>query len=115
MERCALCKAQDTALFENGVPICLKCVAASPEVRKARVTLFRDVREATERSEAATDAFTTAASNIPSGIPHPDGVQRIRNASRVMTAARNEMMAAHKRLNDLVEHGVIPEDLKHNG
>ena len=32
---------------------------------------------------------------IPSGLPHPDGTQRIRNASnRQLTIARNEMTRA---------------------
>jgi hypothetical protein len=114
MERCAFCKAEETMLFENGAPICIKCDAASPEERKVRITLYRHMHEAVARAEAATDAFTAMASNIPSGIPHPDGVQRIRNASREMTAARNKMMEANARLNDYLERGIVPEDLKQN-
>jgi hypothetical protein len=52
------------------------------------------------------------SSDIPSGLPQPDGVQRIHNASRKLTAARDEMMKAHKRMRDYMEHGIVPEDLK---
>jgi hypothetical protein len=102
-------------LYESGVPICVKCAEASPGVRKARIALFRGLLEATKRAEAATDAFAAIASNIPSGMPHPDGVQRIRNASHELTAARNEMMKAHDRLNDFLTAGIVPEDLKRSG
>jgi hypothetical protein len=42
-------------------------------------------------------------------------VQRIRNASHELTAARNEMMEAHHRLNEFLERGTVPEDLKRSG
>jgi hypothetical protein len=49
---------------------------------------------------------------IPSFIPPPDGTQRIHNASHKLTEARNTMMKAHRRLNDFLERGTVPEDLK---
>ena len=67
------------------------------------------------RAEAAIAAFTAVTSEIPTFIPRPDAVQRIHNASREMTAARNEMMKAHTRLNDYVERGIVTEDLKRRG
>ena len=115
MERCAFCKSEETMLYESGVPICVKCAEASPGVRKARITLFRNLHDATKRAEAATDAFAALALNIPSGMPHPDGVQQIRNASHELTAARNEMMKAHNRLNDFLTAGIVPEDPKRSG
>jgi hypothetical protein len=42
-------------------------------------------------------------------------VQRIRSASHELTAARNEMMEAHHRLNEFLESGIVPEDLKRSG
>jgi hypothetical protein len=74
--------------------------------------LIRDLHEATLRADAATAAFIEITSDIPSGLPHPDGIQRIHNASREMDAARKEMMAAHSRLNAFLERGIVPEDLK---
>ncbi len=49
-------------------------------------------------------------SSVPSGLPHPDGAQRIHNVSRELTIARQEMMLAHRRFNDFIEHGIAPED-----
>jgi hypothetical protein len=77
--------------------------------------VFRNLHEAVKRSEAAVAAFSAIAANIPSGTPHPDGVQRIRNASYELTAARNEMTEAHHRLSEFLENGSVPEDLKRNG
>jgi hypothetical protein len=115
MERCAFCQAEDTALYDNGAPICLKCADSSPERRKSRIALYWKLHEAIKRAEAATEAFSAITSRIPSGIPHPDGVQRIRSASHELTAARNEMMEAHHRLNEFLESGIVPEDLKRSG
>ncbi len=115
MPLCAFCKVEDTMLYESGVPVCLKCSDPSPERRRARIALFRGLHEAVHRAEAATEAFAAITSRIPSGIPHADGVQRIRNASHELTAARNEMMEAHHRLNEFLERGTVPEDLKRIG
>jgi hypothetical protein len=115
MELCTFCKVEETMLYESGVPVCLKCSDPSPERRKARIALFRDMHESVRRAEAATDAFTAITSNIPSGMPHPDGVQRIHNASHALKLARDEMMMAHNRLNAFLETGIVPQDLKRSG
>ena len=52
---------------------------------------------------------------FPSGLAHPDGVQRIKNASNALTIARREMATAHSRLNDYLSRGIVPEDLKRSG
>lgn len=111
MARCAYCQTE-TELYAGAVPICVRCADLPPDRRTARATLVHDLHEATMRAEAATAAFTAVADDIPSGLPHPDGVQRIHNASRAMDAARKEMITAHTRLNDLIELGIVPEDLK---
>jgi hypothetical protein len=74
--------------------------------------LHRDLEVATERASAATAAFDSVTSEIPSGIPHPDGTQRIHNASREISQARVGLMIAHNRLNDFLSRGVVPDDLK---
>src|SRR4051812_995473 len=106
MERCALCQAEDTALYESGVPICLKCVSArGAKVKKDRPAsvhdaLVHDLTAATLQAESATVEFNAVTSDVPSFIPPPDGAQRIHNASRRLTEARNALMKAHRRLND---------------
>jgi hypothetical protein len=121
MERCAFCQAEDTALYESGVPICLKCVSAQEAKAKKghpasiHDVLARDLTETTLRAESATTEFNAVTSDVPSFLPYPDGVQRIHNASHELTEARNSMMKAHRRLNDYLERGVVPEDLKRSG
>jgi hypothetical protein len=118
MERCVYCKMEDTALYESGVPICLKCVARreakSNKDRSASVhdILVGDLKEARLQAESAATEFNAVTSDIPSFIPPPDGAQRIHNASQKLTEARNAMMKAHRRLNDYLERGIVPEDLK---
>lgn len=82
---------------------------------KVRAILFRDLAEATAGTESAREAFTAITDDIPSGLPHSDGIQRIHNASRALSAARVEMLKAHSRLNDFLNRGVVPEDLKRSG
>ncbi len=114
MARCAYC-GTETQLYESDTPICVPCADLTPQGRAARATLFRDLHEATKRAEAATEAFAAITSQIPNGMPHADGVQRIRNASHELTAARDEMMKAHNRLNDFLDKGIVPDDLKRSG
>lgn len=99
MARCAYCETE-TELYESGVPLCIACSQESPERRQARAILLHNLIQATQRAESATEVFSRVTSDIPSGMPHPDGDQRNRNASRDMTAAPDEMMNAHNRLND---------------
>jgi hypothetical protein len=70
---------------------------------------------ATERASGATVTFDAVTSEIPSGFPHPDGTQRIHNASREMSQARVGLMIAHNRLNDCLSRGIVPDDLKQGG
>jgi hypothetical protein len=80
--------------------------------RDIRAILVKHIIEATERANAASRVFNAVIDEVPSGSPHPDGTQRIRNASRDLDSARREMMKAHTRLNEFVERGIVPEDLK---
>jgi hypothetical protein len=111
-------QAARTDLHEAGVPICPDCSDArtksrppksAPEIRAA---LIDRIVGATGRVIAANGAFSAVMNQVPSGLPHPDGTQRIHNLSRELDAARKEMMEAHTRLNDFIERGVVPEDLK---
>ena len=67
--------------------------------------------DATVREKAASDEFDTVIGQFPSGLPHPDGSQRIQSASCKLIAARKEMGRAHSRLNDFLDHGIIPAEL----
>ena len=81
----------------------------SPTEQQIRTALFQDVLEASARNSKATREFEEVIGQFPSGLPHPDGVQRIKNASNKLTIARKEMATAHDRLNDYLCRRIVPE------
>lgn len=101
------CKAEDTALYENGVPICLECVNArtipKPPAtdQQIRSTLLQDILEWSARIEAASSEFDEVMRQIPGDLPHPDGVQRIKNVSAKLSTARQPFcICAHCSLGE---------------
>jgi hypothetical protein len=114
---CIFCKAE-TELYDSGVPVCVKCADARTKPKppateqQIRRTLLQDVLELTARINEATREFEAVTGQIPSGLTHPDGVQRIKNASNALSIARKEMGTAHNRLNDYLCRGIVPDDLK---
>ena len=75
-------------------------------------TLQEDVRTAKQRLDAAMEKFDAVIQESPSALPHPDGVQRIHNAARVLNHAREEYVQAYVRLNAFVAEGIVPDNLK---
>jgi hypothetical protein len=117
MVQCSRCGTPTEIDVGHYASVCEKCSKAQtasdlPATPEVRAILFEELIAASERARAATEYFTKVTGNIPSGLPHPDGTQRIHNASRKLTAARNEMIKAHSRLNDYLNFGIVPEDLK---
>jgi len=115
MAQCLYCKTE-TIMYYSGVPICIPCWNAreakpsrtGPEIESALVS---GIAEADARVSAANDEFNALMNQLPSGLPHPDGAQQIQNASLELSSAREEMMKAHKRLDDFLDRGVVPKDL----
>ena len=107
------------------MPLCIKCAEAmdaSQPPRRAplhedhiRRILLLDVAETTARAEAAAAEFKGIINSVPTGIPHPDGTQRIHQAAHNLSNARKDMMHAHSRLDIFLRSGIIPEDLKRAG
>ena len=122
MAECAYCKAE-TQLYDRDVPICTQCSEArdgSPRKPPTaelsiRTRLLEEVLEATARTSQAAREFEAVIGQFPSGLPHPDGSQRIKSASQNVAAARKALMKAHHRLSDYHEYGIVPEDLKRTG
>jgi hypothetical protein len=114
MAECAYCKTE-TQLYESNVPVCIRCVNEHPKTRNLKAVLLKALEEANERADDASDVFLAITGEIPSGLPHPDGTQRIHNASRELNAAREALMKAHNRLNDFLIEGNVPDDLKRSG
>jgi len=77
-----------------------------------RTILRDDVERLQAASDIAADQFSTILCEIPSGLPHPDGAQRIRNASVEAAAARTRLMYALRRETAFVMDGTVPEDLR---
>ena len=117
MVQCAYCQAE-TGMYASGVPICVKCSQSREAKAKedhnpnVQAILIHQLNEMTIRAQSAAIEFDAIADDIPSSLPHPDGMQRLRNASLDLTLARHEMMKAHNRLNDFLARGIVPEDLK---
>jgi hypothetical protein len=100
MAQCAYCKAETELYFAN-VPVCIQCADQRSPV-EARASLIKNLADATSRADAASEAFDKVVGDIPSHIPHPDGVQRIKNASKKLKTARDEMLEAHRTLDDYI-------------
>lgn len=123
MGTCAYCKAKETHLYRSGAPVCLRCANAPQVKRKPPATqqeigaaLLQEMLSAVALNEEAANEFDRAASQSAStGVRHPDGAQRIKGASGRLSAARKDVMAAHQRLSEFVERGIVPEDLKRTG
>jgi hypothetical protein len=117
MAKCIHC-GSETELFNNGVPVCVKCVNQREansgnriSERQVHTILAEQLAEASARLKEAESAFTVVISEIPSGMPHPDGSQRVQNASREVSDARRQVMEAQYRLNGYLSRGSVPDDL----
>jgi hypothetical protein len=116
MAECVYCKAE-TQLFISNVPVCPKCSGErevkpvefkSPQTeQEIRSSLLHDLLRATSKMNEAKQEFETTMDR-PSGLPPPDGSQRIRNASTRLSVARKEMMVAHHRLSEYLDHRIVP-------
>jgi hypothetical protein len=81
--------------------------------RKRVHDALRDEFEAAKRRmNLASMKFNEVVRDIPSGLPHPDGTQRIQNVGRELEDAREKLAAAIVRLNDFVSREIVPEDLR---
>jgi hypothetical protein len=83
------------------------------ETERERIgKILRDAFDAAlvARNTASQD-FDEILRNIPSALPHPDGVQRIKNASHALSAARETMIVAMIRLREFENRGIVPDDL----
>jgi len=82
---------------------------------RVRIILEQEFLESVKRRDLASFRFQDANKDIPSGLPHPDGTQRIYNASEEYSASLHDLSRALKRLTDFREFRIVPEDLKPHG
>ncbi|HVP48114.1 MAG TPA: hypothetical protein VMT32_16080 [Bryobacteraceae bacterium] len=77
--------------------------------------LRRTVEAKRQRRNEARYELQRAVSEIPSGIPAPDGGARIHAAANSERYASQAYHVAMKRLYDFLLDGKIPEDLNADG
>ena len=78
-----------------------------------RKILADQFEAAVKRRDIASAHFDEVRKDLPSGLPHPDGTQRIAKASSDYVAALREVGRAVQRIADFQSRGIVPEDLKH--
>jgi hypothetical protein len=118
---CVFCESE-AELAIDGNPVCEAC-SRKPGIdfgeprtdRQIRAALHREIVASTARAHGASEALIAIMREIPSGLPHPDGSQRIQSAARALAAARNEVMNAHARLNDFLARSGTSRDWKPGG
>lgn len=84
-------------------------------LEKVHDLLQQELKQAAERAAAASAALLDVTSQVPSGLPHPDGTQRIRNMAHELAFARTELMRAHSRMDAFLVSGTAPDDLLSGG
>ena len=115
MAACSLC-GSETELYSGGIPLCLKCLAAYeagsiPSDAEIHRRLQNDEAMARVESKVAYTRYCEIVKDIPSGLPAPDGSERIHRTQRDLECARQRHEKAHERLMNFLVHGVVPDDL----
>jgi hypothetical protein len=82
------------------------------EYKRVSRILEEQFHEAVKFRDRASAYFAEISKAVPSGLPHPDGTQRIANASRDYKFALGEVSRAVQRIADFKIRGIVPEDLK---
>ena len=79
-------------------------------VRHAEVAdrLRAELQRAESQYKLSQAEFSFVLSDIPSGLPQPDGTQRIHNAARDYHTSREAFQTALDRFNDFILRGKIP-------
>jgi len=77
----------------------------------ARVLLGEVDRKKTAYQRAHTE-FLSIAADIPSGLPTPDGTDRLINAGKMYRFTMGDYDQALREYNDFVRKGLLPERFK---
>ena len=73
--------------------------------------LWDDFENSVLEKNVALEEFNSVIEDTPSGLPHPDGVERIKACSRRYSAARQHMILALERLNNFRNSGIVPDEI----
>src|SRR5437016_6009805 len=103
MEPCAIC-GDKTELFVNGSPLCVNC---SESFEHDRSSIHRRLEYAEQvtlvETQQALATLTEITSELPSAIPHPDGVERVERARRNLHHAQQNYLEASRRLTQFLK------------
>lgn len=119
MEECIVCRTR-TFVHVGAIPVCISCLE-NPTImpprteQEVRAVLVKRIIDTTVRASAASETFISLTSQLPSGLPHPDGAQRIKAVANELSIARKELIIAHRRLNEFIETGMVPKDMPQAG
>ena len=110
-------KPNGTKLASRSVQIVPSLVPRANHQNQAseiQAALVSRIVEATTRVSAANRKSTAVLNQIPTGLPHPDvwNSAHPQSIARTGCRLRKDMMAAHTRLNEFNERGIVPEDCK---
>ncbi len=72
--------------------------------------LAEDVGVARRAYDEATKTFKLLMSNVPSGLPHPDGAYRLEQSGKESRRTLELYTRALRRYSEFLIHGVIPDD-----
>jgi hypothetical protein len=97
--------ALNRAVVATSLPFIFKC---------AQTVLTRGLAEATIRVRRLQWRSTHSSSYVPNSVPTPEKTQRIKDAAYVLVLAREELTEAQNRLDDYLNHRVVPIELKRN-
>ena len=113
--RCSYC-GRETELHEAGVATCPACddrlrTAGLSKGFSVHGELNQELAEATAELDFVNVAYNQVMDDIPSRLPHSDGVQRIHSILQEMLVARERFDRAYSRLVGFLDTGTIPPDL----
>ena len=119
MAECSVCGLH-TELFLRGVPLCFSCAQTietnhfrrESSKTKIQITLEEAQQAARTETHAARTRFREISREIPSGLPHPDGLDRIRLAGVDVRSAEQKYLTATTRLTEFLIRGIVPDDLE---
>jgi hypothetical protein len=84
-------------------------------MESARSTIVRiltdELAAAQARHTAATKRFDCLVKEVPSGLAHPDGANRIHAAGSEANATLEAYVYALKRYTDFILYRIVPDDL----
>ena len=83
-----------------------------PKREGVRQRLTREVQETKEQFKTEAAKFRAVVRDVPSGLPYPDSVTRVKIAAHDHNEALEAYKKAVARLNDYTQRDIIPVDLR---